>query len=144
MNLKSLQAELAKIQRRGRRLEAQIRARAAKQFTALPGKVGLKTVDHLIQALLPYSSAQVRSRISNGRRSSPSAQSAASPTRARVKRTRSSTRNRYSASVKAAIRRELEKGGKTFNQLSKEYGPSAFSIKDWKKAWGLTKPRRKK
>ena len=61
-----------------------------------------------------------------------------------AKRSKSSTRNRYSEAVKTAIRRELEKGGKTFNQLSKEYGPSAFSIKDWKKSWGLTKPRKKR
>jgi hypothetical protein len=144
MNLKSLQAELSKLKKRGMQLETQIKARAAKQFTALPGKVGLKTVDHLINALLPYSSPYLRARLSGSGAAPAAAKTAKSTAKPAVKRAKSSTRNRYSAAVKAAIRRELEKGGKTFNQLSKEYGPSAFSIKDWKKAWGLTKPRKKK
>jgi hypothetical protein len=149
MNLKTLQAELAKIQKRGQRLESQIKSRAAKQFKALPGKVGLKTVDMLIQALMPYSSgAQGGAPVRRGPGRPPKSASAqAAPAKApaaKKKAVKSSTRNRYSAAVKSAIRRELEKGGKTFNELSKEYGPSAFSIKDWKKSWGLTKPRKKK
>jgi hypothetical protein len=147
MNLKSLQTELAKIQKRGRALESQIKARAAKQYTALPGKVGLKTIDMLIHALLPYSSPRMKGNLGGGKKADTSA--AEKTTKlgrppGSGKRSKSSTRNRYSAAVKAAIRRELEKGGKTYTQLSKEFGPSAFSIKDWKKAWGLTKPRKKK
>jgi hypothetical protein len=147
MNLKSLQAELAKIQKRGQLLESQIKARAAKQFTALPGKVGLKSVDLLISALLPYSSPNLRGQLAGKQAGASVAPKSAKPVAkpaASAKHSKSSTRNRYSAAVKAAIRRELEKGGKTYTQLSKEYGPSAFSIKDWKKGWGLTKPRKKK
>jgi hypothetical protein len=36
------------------------------------------------------------------------------------------------------------KGGQTAAQISQQYGPSVFSINDWKKQWGLAKSRKKK
>ncbi len=57
---------------------------------------------------------------------------------------RKSRGTRYTADVKAAVKRAVEAGGKTVAQISRELGPSVFSIKDWKKQWGLTRARKKK
>jgi hypothetical protein len=136
MNIQSLKAELSKVERRRQRLEKQIRTRTAKQFAALPGRVGLKSIDALILSLAPYASPQLRGRLGgNGADSS-----AASGKR----RGNKSKGTRYTSAVKAAVKAALVKGGKTAAQISAEYGPSVFSINDWKKQWGLAKSRKKK
>jgi hypothetical protein len=138
MNLQTLQAELNRLERRRATLEKRIKARASKQYAALPARVGLKSIDELIMRLLPYGSNGLRSKLNSAdghgvetgkRRGRP-------PLRSRG--------TRYGADVKAAVKRAVEEGGKTVAQLSREYGPSVFSIKDWKKKWGLTRKRKKK
>jgi hypothetical protein len=143
MNLKTLQAQLTRIERHSRRLQAQIQARSAKLFAALPAKVGLKTVDALITSLAPYASPHLRSRFASNGGASPSAPSSRAVPQRRAKSGRMK-RARYSPEVKAAIKATLQKGGQTVAQISKQYGASTFSINGWKKSWGLTKSRRKR
>ena len=138
MNLQTLQAELDRLERRRQTLEKRIKARASKQYAALPARVGLKSIDELILKLIPYGSSGLRTRLSSG---------AADDVSGGKRRGRPPARSRgtrYGADVKAAVKRAVEEGGKTVAQISREYGPSVFSIKDWKKKWGLTRKRKKK
>ena len=144
MNLQTLQAELNRLERRRQTLEKRIKARSSKQFSALPAKVGLKSIDELIIQLLPFGSTGLRSKLGTTS-SANGAAAAASPTGKRRGRPPLRSRGtRYGADVKAAVKRAVEAGGKTVSQISREYGPSVFSIKDWKKKWGLTRKRKKK
>ena len=141
MNLQTLQAELSRLERRRQTLEKRIKARASKQYAALPARVGLKSIDELILQLLPFGSNTLRSKLN----ASHAGNGASAPVGKR--RGRPSLRSRgtrYGADVKAAVKRAVEEGGKTVAQISREYGPSVFSIKDWKKKWGLTRKRKKK
>src|SRR5262245_51660194 len=66
MNLQSLQAELSKLERKRVALEKRIKARASKQYAALPARVGLKSIDDLIVQLLPYGSKGLQARLGSG------------------------------------------------------------------------------
>jgi hypothetical protein len=137
MNIQSLKAELTKIERRRERLQKQIQTRTKRQYAALPARVGLKSIDALILSLAPYASPRLRGRLgANGAESA-----VAAPGR---KRGNKSKGTRYPAAVKAAVKAALIKGGQTAAQISQQYGPSVFSINDWKKQWGLAKSRKKK
>jgi hypothetical protein len=143
MNLQTLQAELNRLERRRQTLEKRIKARASKQFAALPARVGLKSIDELILQLLPFGSTSLRSKLNSGH----AGNGAAAPTATGKRRGRPPLRSRgtrYGADVKAAVKKAVEEGGKTVAEISREYGPSVFSIKDWKKKWGLTRKRKKK
>ena len=140
MNLQTLQAELNKLERRRQTLEKRIKSRASKQYAALPARVGLKNIDELILQLLPYGSSGLRSKL--GSRESENGATHTGKRRGRPPRRSRGTR--YTADIKAAVKRAVEAGGKTVAEISREYGPSVFSIKDWKKQWGLTRKRKKK
>jgi hypothetical protein len=137
MNIQSLKAELTKVERRAQRLQKQIQSRTRRQYTALPARVGLKSIDDLILNLAPYASPRLRTRLgtsgANGAQAVPG-----------KKRGNKSKGTRYPAAVKAAVKAALMKGGQTAAQISQAYGPSVFSINDWKKQWGLAKSRKKK
>lgn len=137
MNLQTLQAQLNQLERKRQQLEKRIKDRASKQYAALPKKVGLKNIDDLIINLLPYGSSGLRSRLNQ--------QGAVPGTgKRRGRPPRKSRGTRYTADVKAAVKQAVEAGGKTVAEISREFGPSVFSIKDWKKQWGLTRARKKK
>jgi hypothetical protein len=141
MNLQTLQAELNRLERRRETLEKRIKARSSKQFAALPARVGLKSIDELILKLLPFGSDGLRAKLNGAH----SGNGAAAPAATRRGRPPSRSRGtRYGADVKTAVKKAVEEGGKTVAQISREYGPSVFSIKDWKKKWGLTRKRKKK
>ena len=142
MNLQTLQAELNRLERRRQTLEKRIKQRTSKQYAALPARVGLKSIDELILKLLPFGSNGLRSRLHAAPRAEGSA-SAAVQGKRRGRPPLRSRGTRYGADVKAAVKRAVEEGGKTVAQISREYGPSVFSIKDWKKKWGLTRKRKK-
>ena len=141
MNLQTLQAELNRLERRRQTLEKRIKARASKQFAALPARVGLKSIDELILQLLPFGSNSLRSKLNAGHAGNGSS---APSSKRRGRPPLRSRGTRYGADVKAAVKRAVEEGGKTVAEISREYGPSVFSIKDWKKKWGLTRKRKKK
>ena len=139
MNLQSLQAQLNQLERKRQALEKRIKSRASRQFAALPARVGLKSIDDLIVQLLPYGSSGLRSRLGQA-----STGNGTATGKRRGRPPRKSRGTRYTADVKAAVKRAVEAGGKTVAQISREFGPSTFSIKDWKKQWGLTRARKKK
>jgi hypothetical protein len=137
MNLQSLQLQLKKVELRQRQLQNRIERRSAKEFTSLPAKVGLKSVDALILCLAPYASPQLRGRVG------------ANEGATRVSSDRASAHGRskgtrYPPAVKAAVKAAMSKGGQSAAQLSERFGPSVFSINLWKKQWGFVKARDKK
>lgn len=138
MNLQTLQSQLTKLERRGRQLQKAISTRTARQYAALPKKVGLKSIDALFLALVPYVSPRARNtvRISNGNGSSAPAKAAK-----RNVTTGKSKGTRYGADVKAKVTAALRKGDLTAAQISEKYGPSVFSVNAWKANLGLTKSR---
>jgi hypothetical protein len=142
MNLQTLQAELNRLERRRETLEKRIKARSSRQFAALPARVGLKSIDELILKLLPFGSNGLRSKLTVAAQSGNGVTAPAGKRRGRPPLRSRGTR--YGADVKAAVKKAVEEGGKTVAQISREYGPSVFSIKDWKKKWGLTRKRKKK
>ena len=151
MNLQTLQAQLNQLERKRQQLEKRIKQRASKQYASLPGKLGLKNIDALILELLPYGSSGLRARLSHNGASKSSAAVADSPTngltangKRRGRPPKKSRGTRYGADVKAAVKAAVEAGGKTVEEISRELGPTVFSIKAWKKAWGLTRARKKK
>jgi hypothetical protein len=136
MNLQTLQAQLDKLERKRQALEKRIKSRASQQFAALPARVGLKSIDDLIVQLLPYGSKGLRARL--GASAGPGVSG-----KRRGRPPRRSRGTRYTSDVKAAVKAAVEAGGKTVAEISREFGPSVFSIKDWKKQWGLTRKRKK-
>lgn len=137
MNLQSLQLQLKKVEQRQRQLQNKIERRSEKEFTSLPAKVGLKSVDALILCLAPYASPQLRSRVGTN-------EGASRVSSGRANAGGRSKGTRYSAAVKAEVKAAMSKGGLTAAELSERYGPSVFSINLWKKQWGFVKARRKK
>jgi hypothetical protein len=137
MKLQSLQLQLKKVEQRQRLLQHRLERRAAKEFTSLPAKVGLKSVDALILCLAPYASPRLRNRVGANE----------SPMRVSSGRATPSGRSkgtRYSAAIKAEVKAAMSKGDQTAAELSKRFGPSVFSINLWKKQWGFVKARPKR
>jgi hypothetical protein len=137
MNLQSLQVQLKKVEQRQRQLQNRLKRRTAKEFTSLPSKVGLKSVDDLILCLAPYASPQLRNRV-GAREDAPRESSGRANPGGRSKGTR------YSAAIKAEVKAAMSKGGQTAAELSERFGPSMFSINLWKKQWGFVKARPKR
>jgi hypothetical protein len=137
MNLQSLQLQLKKVEQRQRQLQNRIERRSAKEFTSLPAKVGLKSVDALILCLAPYASPRLRNRVGAN-------EGATSVASGRANASGRSKGTRYDAAVKAEVKAAMSKGGLTAAQLSERFGPSVFSINLWKKQWGFVQARNKK
>ena len=137
MTIQTLEAQLKKIERQRALLSKRIAARKARQFTSLPGKVGLRSVDALILSLSPYASPKLRATLTgNG----------AQPIRRKPLSTKVVRRGRparYGDEVRASVRKLLEQGQMTSAAIGKRCRVSPYTIKDWKKQWGLSKTRRR-
>ena len=132
-----MKAHLTKIERQRQALERQIQNLQEKQLAALPGQVGFESIDSLILALIHHASASLRAKLQaielNGGNG---AEHAGPPINGK--------RARFAQDLKQPIKAELEAGGKSVAQLSREYGPSHPTIMGWKREWGMTHPRPRK
>lgn len=140
VRLENLHKELNKIEQRRAALQAQISKESAAVYTALPKKLGLKNVDSLVEALLPYASLALRTRFgtppttekkdpaSSGRTTTVSKASTAPKRRQKT----------HSDAVKAAVKQDFQKGMPT-SKVSAKHGVNLFTLKKWKRKWGLTK-----
>jgi len=137
MSIQTLEAQLKKIERQRALLSKRIAARKARQFTSLPAKVGLRSVDELIHSLSPYASPKLRANLTgNG----------AEPIRKKASAKKVVRRGRpvrYGEDVRASVRKLLEQGQMTSAAVAAKFGVSPDTIKDWKKQWGLSKKRRR-
>jgi DNA-binding NtrC family response regulator len=138
-NLESLQAELNKIERRRAKLEQQIKSQAEALYTALPRKVGLRSVDELVVALAPYASTAVRQKLQGAAPAKPSAAKPAVQKAAPKKGAPSrGPRARHSEEEKAAVRRAIQEGKLTMSQIATKHGIPLDTLKKWKRNWGMT------
>ena len=138
MTIQALEAQLKKIDKQRNLLTKRLESRKARQFTSLPAKVGLRTVDELILSLTPYASPKLRGLAGNGARP-------VQRGRKKVSAKKSGRRGRpspFGQDVRDAVRTLLEKGEMTSAEVGKKFGVSPYTIKDWKKQWGLSKKRR--
>ncbi len=137
MKIEAMQAQLSKIERQRQSLERQIQALQEKRLAALPGQVGLSSIDGLILALLPHASSSLRGRLQG---IEPEGHGVSMAVNGNV----DGRRMRFPESVKEQVKAELQKGGKSVAQISRECGPSHPTIMGWKREWGMTRPRPKK
>jgi hypothetical protein len=92
-----------------------------------------REVDALIWELAPMSSPDIQRRLGVDQ-----ATVTANPTRSSSKQ----TTHGFSDDVKEQVKSALSTG-MTIEQASKDYGPSTFTIKAWKKSWGMVRSRKK-
>ena len=138
MKLSKLQLELKKAQDRAKKLQQQVEREARATFTALPSKVGLKTVDELITALLPYASSATRAKLAKGT-SSPASTSSTSAAQTSVTSARR-PHSRHTSAQKAMIKQAMQRGA-PLSELATKHGIPYGTLKKWKIRWGLTKKR---
>lgn len=130
MSIESLQAQLAKIELKRKKLTERMDAERSKELLGLPAKLGLATIDELIMALAAHATPAVRVRIR-----------AADPALTEQGRSQhpSQRRRRIPEQVKAQIKTELLRGNATVAALAEKYRTSPASIMKWKREWGLTR-----
>jgi hypothetical protein len=137
MKIEAMKTQLAKIERQRQALERQIQSLQKKRLAALPGQVGLTSIDSLILALIHHASQPLRTKLQgielNGAESAGLAGLAINGKRVRFPQT-----------LREQIKTELQTGTKSVAQLSREYGPSHPTIMGWKREWGMTRPRPRK
>jgi len=129
MKIETIKAQLNKVEKQRSVLKHRMDELRRRELARLPQHVGLETIDELILVLVQHASPGLRDRLT----SADSRDGQGSPD--------SSRRARFGAEVRERVRAELEAGGKSVAQLSREYGPSHPTIMGWKREWGLTRPR---
>lgn len=135
VSIDAIRAQLSRIERQKRELERQIEALQHQKLTALPGQVGLSSVDSLLVALIPYASTALRAKLQAiGVDQTPLEFSTMAPELLNGKRTK------FPSELKARVKAELEQDRKSVAALSREYGPSHSTIMGWKREWGMTRP----
>lgn len=124
------------------KLEAEIKDAEAKQYTELPERVGLKSVDALINALAHHASPRLKAILKVALDEGKSGLKAAAPKApaGASKKKRTKITDELRAQVVAA----MKEGGKTTNEIAKEFGISVPSVANIKKAAGLTRNSGKK
>ena len=141
-DLQTLQNSLAKKQAELAILEKELEAARDAQFTELPAKLGLSSIDAVIKALAGYASPRLKGALKGvfgeaGVVSAPKreAKSVTPATTGRRKRAR------ITPELKEAIVNALRAGGKTAGAVAAEFGVSGPSVNNIKKAAGLTKQK---
>jgi hypothetical protein len=133
MDANAIKSQLSRMERQRRALEQRIQVLQRKELVALPKQLGFETVDQLIGALADYASEPLRTRLKSiGVGVPPKLANGGVDGGGRIK---------FSADLRAKIRKELEAGAKSVAEISREYGPSHPTIMGWKREWGMTRPR---
>jgi uncharacterized protein involved in exopolysaccharide biosynthesis len=132
MKIESIKAQLNKVERQRSVLRQRMDELRRRELAKLPEHVGLSTIDELILVLVEHASPALRERLAHIDGSDAS-EGGHGPGNTR--------RARFPSELRQRIRAELEAGGKSVAQISREYGPSHPTIMGWKREWGLTRPR---
>lgn len=145
-NLNSLRESLAKKQAEVAALEQELRSAQESQFTELPAKLGLESIDAVIKALAPYASPRLRGVLSKavGARvkSAPVAvapageKPAVAPARVEKRK-----RAKVTPELKEQIVAALQAGEKIAAEVAAEFGVSVPTVNNIKRDAGLTKKK---
>jgi DNA invertase Pin-like site-specific DNA recombinase len=144
-DIQSLQESLAKKQAELATLEKELEAARQAQFTDLPARVGLSSIDALIRALADFASPRLKGALKGvfaekAVKAAPKAEvKAEAPVKAGKRK-----RARVTPELKDQIVKALKAGGKTAGAVAAEFGVSGATVNNIKKAAGLTKDKGKK
>lgn len=144
-DIQSLQESLAKKQAELASLESELEAARQAQYTELPAKVGLSSVDALIKALVDFASPRMKGALKGAFAEKPA--KAAPKTETKVAapvKAGKRKRARVTPELKEQIVKALKAGGKTAGAVAAEFGVSGATVNNIKKAAGLTKDKGKK
>ena len=126
-------------------LEAQATKERENTLKSMPAAAGFKSMDELVDALIPYSTWEKRYVASqkkpNGRRGRP-AKTDAAPSAKPVSKPSKGKRAKIDDKMRQDIIDQLRDTGKTAKQIAEEFGVSMPTINLIKKAAGLTKSRK--
>lgn len=144
-NLNSLRENLARKQAEVASLEQELRAAQTAQFTELPAKLGLDSIDAVIKALAPHASPRLKGALAKAfggklpasvAMETPVDTKPAAPAAKRERRKRATV----TPELKDAIVLALQ-AGKTSSAVAAECGVSPATVNNIKRAAGLTKKR---
>lgn len=145
-NLNSLRETLARKQAEVASLEQELSAAQAAQFTELPAKLGLDSIDAVIKALAAYASPRLKGALAKAfggklpatsvLREAPAKEKSAPPSAKPERRKRVTV----TPELKDAVIQALQ-AGKTTSAVAEECGVSPATVNNIKRAAGLTKPR---
>jgi hypothetical protein len=136
-DIKLLQKEYEAAQARLAKLSEDLKAAQAAKFSSLPEQVGLKTVDALIKALIPFASGVTKGKLKTAFAGTPAA-----PAQKRSKPAKQK-RAWLDDAAKEKIVAALKNGGKTAGAIASEFGVSVATINLMKAKAGLTKKKKK-
>ena len=145
-NLNSLREPLARKQAEVANLEQELIAAQAAQFTELPARLGLDSIDAVIKALAPFASPRLKGALAKafgGKLPAPvvvvaaPAEEAPAAPAAKAERRKRAT---ITPEIKEAVVQALQ-AGKTTGAVAAECGVSPATVNNIKRAAGLTKPR---
>lgn len=146
-NLNSLRETLARKQAEVASLEQELRAAQTAQFTELPAKLGLDSIDAVIKALAPHASPRLKGALAKafGGKLPVSAVAIETPVDAKPAAAAVPARERrkratVTPELKDAIVLALQ-AGKTATAVAEECGVSPATVNNIKRAAGLTKKR---
>jgi len=134
VKLSSLQTTLSRLEERTNSIERRIREHRVRQLNALPGILGLNSIDDLIEELAPLASPGLIARIgvkkgtATGDTPRASLEGRARPTR-------------YSKKVRGRVRAAFAEGVKTLGDVSREECVPKATLLKWRREWGLVGKR---
>ena len=142
-DIQTLQNSMAKKQAELAMLEKELEAARDAQFTELPAKLGLNSIDALIKALASYASPRLRGALKSVFGEKPvvvaapkrEAESEAPPKAGKRKRAR------ITPELREEIVKALKAGGKTGGAVAAEFGISVAAVNIIKREAGLTKKK---
>jgi DNA invertase Pin-like site-specific DNA recombinase len=141
-NLQNLQETLAKKQAEVAALEQELRTAQESQFTELPAKLGLDSIDAVIRALAPYASPRLKGALNKALATKAVAtvrmveEKPAAPAKAGKRK-----RAKITPELKEAIVKALQTGEKTAGEVAAEFGVSGATVNNIKREAGLTKKK---
>ena len=141
-DIQTLQNSMAKKQAELAMLEKELEAARDAQFTELPAKLGLNSIDALIKALAGYASPRLRGAIKSvfGEKpvvaASKSEDKPAAPAKAGKRK-----RARITPELREEIVTALKAGGKTGGAVAAEFGISVAAVNIIKREAGLTRKK---
>ncbi len=141
-NLVNLQESLAKKQAEVAALENELRAAREAQFTELPAKLGLESIDAVIRALAPHASPRLKGALNQvlGVKEPAPARRVAAKAEAPAKAEKRK-RTTITPELKEQIVKALQAGDKTVGAVATEFGVSGATVNNIKRDAGLTKKK---
>ena len=145
-DIQSLQDSLAKKQAELALLEKELETAQEAQFTELPAKLGLNSIDALIKALAAYASPRLKGALKGafGEKTVPAAAPKTEPKPTAPAKTAKRKRAHITPELKEEIIKVLKEGGKTTGAVAAQFSISGASVNNIKKEAGLTQKKGKK